>query len=230
MTASHPTMDFVQSHFDFLLDHLLLVVFFSFLIEGAGIPFPSRIILLIAATLTTAPRELASLAAVSAGGALIGDHVPYIAGALTGPRILAFYCRVTLGSEHCVEKTVRYFTRFGAAAILFSRFSTSVRLFAAALSGCGHIAYWRFLVYNVVGTALYAALLVTVGRLVGESAAEFLQRPGRLRLLVLVGPLALASLISYRVYKRWRYGVAKTDSVRGGSACLAVEDRTKRSA
>jgi membrane protein DedA with SNARE-associated domain len=222
-------MELVQAHFDFLLDHLLLVVFLAFLIEGAGIPFPSRIILLVAATLTTERRELAALAAVSAGGALIGDHVPYIAGALSGPRILAFYCRVTLGSEQCVEKTVRYFTRFGAAAILLSRFSTSVRLFAAALSGCGHIAYPRFLAFNVLGSILYAALLVTVGRLVGEPALQFLERPGRLRLLLLVGPLAAASLISYRIYRRWRYGVAKTASLRSGSACLVADEDAKRS-
>lgn len=213
-------MDFVQANLGVLLEHLLPIVFCAFLIEGAGIPFPSRIVLLVAATMTTEPRALLGLVAVSAGGALLGDHVPYIAGALGGPRVLAFYCRVTLGSEHCVEKTVRYFTRFGPAAILLSRFSTSVRLFAAALSGCGHIAYSRFLILDVVGTVLYAALVVTVGRLVGDSAAEFLQRPGRLRLLLLAGPLALATLLAYRLYKRRRYGPAKSDSVRVGSACL----------
>lgn len=217
-------MDWVQSHLDFLLDHVLTIVFCAFLIEAAGIPFPSRIILLVAATLTTEPRVLASLVAVSAGGALIGDHVPYVAGALTGPRILALYCRLTLGSEQCVEKTVRYFTRFGPAAILLSRFSTSVRLFAAALSGCGHISYWRFLTFDAVGTVLYAALLVIVGRLVGDSAAEFLGQPGRLRVLLFVGPLAFGTLLGYRLYRRSRYGAAKTDAVRGGAACLTRDD------
>jgi membrane protein DedA with SNARE-associated domain len=217
-------MDWVQSHLDFLLDHVLTIVFCAFLIEAAGIPFPSRIILLVAATLTTEPRVLASLVAVSAGGALIGDHVPYVAGALTGPRILALYCRLTLGSEQCVEKTVRYFTRFGPAAILLCRFSTSVRLFAAALSGCGHISYWRFLTFDAVGTVLYAALLVIVGRLVGDSAAEFLGRPGRLRMLLFVGPLAFGTLLGYRLYRRLRYGAAKTDAVRGGAACLTTDD------
>jgi membrane protein DedA with SNARE-associated domain len=213
-------MHFVQAHLDVLLDHLLPLVFLTFLVEGAGIPFPSRIVLLLAATFTTEPRALASLVAASAAGALIGDHVPYVAGALTGPRILAFYCRVTLGSERCVETTIAYFTRFGAAAILLSRFSTSVRLFAAALSGCGHISYWRFLLYNVIGTLAYSAVLVTIGRLVGESAAEFLERPGRLRLLVLVGPLAVLSLLGYRLYRRRRYGVAKSGSLVDGAACL----------
>jgi membrane protein DedA with SNARE-associated domain len=219
-------MDWVQSHLDFLLEHVLTIVFCAFLIEAAGIPFPSRIILLVAATLTTEPRTLASLVAVSAGGALIGDHVPYVAGALTGPRILAFYCRLTLGSEECVEKTVRYFTRFGPAAILLSRFSTSVRLFAAALSGCGHIAYWRFLTFDVVGTVVYAALLVIVGRVVGESAAEFLGRLGGMRVLLFVGPVAFGMLLGYRLYRRWRYGAAKTDAVRGAAAACLTRDES----
>jgi membrane protein DedA with SNARE-associated domain len=217
-------MDWVQSHLDFLLEHVLTIVFCAFLIEAAGVPFPSRIILLVAATLTTEPRVLAGLVAVSAGGALIGDHVPYVAGALTGPRILALYCRLTLGSEQCVEKTVRYFTRFGPAAILLSRFSASVRLFAAALSGCGHITYWRFLSFDVVGSLLYATLLVIVGRVVGESAAEFLGRLGGLRVLLFVGPVAFAVLLGYRLYRRWRYGAAKIDAVRGGAACLTTGD------
>ena len=216
-------MDFLHAHLDVVVEHLLPIVFFAFLIEGAGIPFPSRIILLVAATLTTEPQALVVLIAVTALGALIGDHVPYLAGALTGPRILAIYCRITLGSEHCIEKTVRYFTRFGPAAILLSRFSASVRLFAAALSGCGHIAYSRFLAFDVVGTLFYAALLVTIGRLVGEPAADFLQQHGQARVLLLVGPLALAALLAFRLYKRARYGVARSDVLVGRSACLGQE-------
>ena len=220
-------MEWVQSHLDFLLEHVLSIVFCAFFIEAAGVPFPSRIILLVAATFITEPRLLAGLAAVAVGGALLGDHVPYVAGALSGPRILTLYCRLTLGSEHCVEKTVRYFTRFGPAAILLSRFSTSVRLFAAALSGCGHIAYWRFLVFDIVGTVLYAAALIIVGRLVGESAAEFLQQRGGMRLLLLVGPLAFGGLLGYRVYRRSRYGAASIDGVRGGAAaCLTKDERS----
>jgi membrane-associated protein len=124
-----------------------------------------------------------------------------------------------------VEKTVRYFTRFGPAAILLSRFSTSVRLFAAALSGCGHIAYWRFIVFDLVGTVFYATLLVVVGRVVGESAAEFLGRLGGMRVLLFVGPLAFGGLLGYRLYRRARHGAAKTEAVRGAAACV-TRDRT----
>ena len=212
-------VEWIEAYLHFLVDHLLAVVFAAFLIEAAGVPLPTRLLLLVAATLAE-PGQLAGLVAATTAGSLIGDHVPYVAGALTGPRILALYCRVTLGSEQCVERTVGYFKRFGAGAILLSRFSHSVRLFASALSGCGHISYWRFIVFDLAGTVLYAALWVTVGHLVGDQAAEILGRHGATRLLLLIGPLALATLIGYRLWRRRRYGPAKSDVLREQSSCV----------
>jgi membrane protein DedA with SNARE-associated domain len=212
-------MEWIEAHLDFLVDHLLGVVFAAFLIEAAGVPFPSRLLLLIAATLAE-PGQLVGLVAATIAGSLIGDHVPYAAGALTGPRILTLYCRLTLGSEQCVERTVGYFKRFGAGAILLSRFSHSVRLFASALSGCGHIPYWRFILLDFVGTVLYATLWVTVGHLVGEQAAEMLGRHGGARLLLLIGPLALATLVAYRLWRRRRYGPAKSEALQDQASCV----------
>jgi membrane protein DedA with SNARE-associated domain len=219
-------VEFLQSHLDFLLRHLLTMVFVAFLIEGAGLPFPSRILLLLAATLAIDLRQLVGLVVVSTGGSLLGDHVPYLAGTLTGPRILAIYCRITLGSADCVEKTVGYFRRFGAMAVLLSRFSASVRLFASALSGCGHIAYWKFITLDVVGTVVYTTVLVTLGALVGERAAELLGRHRGARLLVLVGPAALTTLIAYRLWRRRRHGPARADVVVAESSCVEGPAKT----
>ncbi len=202
-------MEFLQSHLDFLAQHLHALVFGAFLIEAAGIPFPSRVILVIAATLTERADGLAGLIAVSTVGAVIGDHVPYTAGRLLGPRLLALYCRLTLGSERCVEKTVAYFVRFGAAAILLSRFSASVRIFASVLSGCGHISYWRFLGWDVAGSVIYATAWVSVGYLIGDQAAELLNRFGGARVLLLIGPAAFAALLAYRLWRRHRHGAAQ---------------------
>ena len=54
------------SHLDFLLRHLLTVVFVAFLIEGAGLPLPSRLLLLVAATLATDVQQRVWLVAASA--------------------------------------------------------------------------------------------------------------------------------------------------------------------
>jgi membrane protein DedA with SNARE-associated domain len=213
-------VELIQAHLEFLLRHLLIVVFAVFVIEAAGVPFPSRIVLLIAAAMAPDLRQVVTLVLVSTAGSLIGDHVPYLAGALTGPRILAFYCWITLGSAACVEKTIGYFKRFGAAAVLFSRFSASVRLFASALSGCGHIAYGKFVILDVLGTVLYTAFWTTVGYLVGDRAAEVLGQHRSLRLLALVGPVALVTLVAYRLWRRRRYGSAQADVVIAESSCV----------
>jgi membrane protein DedA with SNARE-associated domain len=202
-------MESLQPHLDFLARHLYLFVFGAFLVEAAGVPFPSRIILLIAATLMERTDGLVRLVLASSAGALLGDHVPYLAGKLVGPRLLSLYCRLTLGSERCVEKTVASFVRYGAAAILLSRFSTSVRIFSSALSGCGHISYGRFLLFDIVGTLVYSTLWVTVGYLIGDRAAEILDRVGGARFLLAVGPVAFGSLLGYRLWRRRRYGPAR---------------------
>ena len=125
--------------------------------------------------------------------------------------LLTLYCRVTLGSQRCVENTTAYFTRFGASAILLSRFSTGVRLFASVLSGCGHIGYRRFLVYDTIGTLGYVALWTTVGHFVGNQALDLLRRYAGLRALVLVIPVAFVAIVAYRLWRRARYGPPDVD-------------------
>src|SRR6185503_16124392 len=45
------TMEWIEPHLEFLVDHLLTVVFAAFLVEAAGVPFPTRLLLLVAASL-----------------------------------------------------------------------------------------------------------------------------------------------------------------------------------
>jgi membrane protein DedA with SNARE-associated domain len=213
-------MDVIQPHLEFLLRHVLVVVFVAFLVEAAGVPFPSRMILLVAATVAIDARQASALVVVGTAGSVIGDHVPYVAGALMGPRILALYCWITLGSTACVEKTAAYFKRFGAAAVLLSRFSASVRLFASALSGCGHITYWKFLAFDLLGSFAYIAVWTTVGYMIGQRAIDLLGRHRGARLLLLLGPAALAALIAYRLWRRRRYGAVTADVVIAESSCI----------
>lgn len=178
--------------------HVLTVVFVAFLVEAEGVPLPSRLLLLIAATAAIDARQVAALVVVGTAGSLIGDHVLYLAGAMTGPRILAFYCWITLGSPACVGETVGYFTRFGAAAVLPSRFSAqrpAVRL--------GAVRVWPHHLLEVrdVRSARHGRPCRGMGdsRIHCRRADRRAARPHRgARLLVLVGPVVLATLIVYR--------------------------------
>jgi membrane protein DedA with SNARE-associated domain len=202
-------MEVLAPYLDFLSVHVVTVVLVSSLIEAAGVPFPGRLILIVAATLVADVRELINVGAAATVGCVIGDHVPYAAGYYVGPRLLNVYCRLTLSSEHCVAKTLAYFQRFGAGAVLMGRFSTTVRLLAAALSGCGHISYPRFLVCDLIGTIVYSGLWLTLGFLFGSQAIALLNRYGATRLVVLLIPAALLSVVLYRLWRRFRYGAGR---------------------
>jgi membrane protein DedA with SNARE-associated domain len=212
-------MEFVQPHLAFLVRHLLGAVFIISLVDATGVPFPGRIVLVIAGTLAVDSHQLLGLIVAGTLGSLAGDHIPYLAGALMGPRVLAWYCRVTLGSADCVENTARYFRRFGTAAVLLVRFSAPIRLFASALSGSGHIAYWRFLALDLVGTLGYVTFWVMIGHFMGARAVEVLGHHTAVRLAVLIWPLALVTIIAHRLWRRRRYGSARADALIAESSC-----------
>src|SRR4029434_1572566 len=113
----------LEPYLDLVADHPFSVVFVSSLIEAAGLPFPSRVILVLTPAFLATDSDLARLIVVATVGAVLGDHVPYCAGRVAGTRLLGFYCRLTLASDACIETTLSYFRRFGSAALLFSRFS-----------------------------------------------------------------------------------------------------------
>jgi membrane protein DedA with SNARE-associated domain len=203
----------LQSHLDFLADHPFGVVFWSAFIEAVGVPFPSRVILILTPAFLATEADLVWLIVVATLGAVLGDHVTYLVGRRAGLRMLGLYCRFTLASEHCVDKALRYFARFGPAALLVSRFSTSVRLFASACAGCAGITYPRYLVFDTLGTVFYSSLWVLVGHFIGERAVVFLTTDRRRWLFVGLVALAVATLIGYRLWRRLRYGVARASSV-----------------
>jgi membrane protein DedA with SNARE-associated domain len=203
----------LQPYLDFLASRPFSVVFFASLIEAAGVPFPSRILLVLTPAFLATESDLVRLVLVAAAGALLGDHVPYIAGRLAGTRLLGLYCRLTLASDACVETALRYFQRFGPAALLFNRVSTSMRLFAAACAGCGRITYGRYVSFDAAGTLVYTSLFVLVGWFIGERAVVFLTTDRRRFVVLGLVALAAATLIGYRLWRRRRFGRAQIQRV-----------------
>lgn len=204
-------MESVQPFLGWLREHLFAVVFVASLVDATGLPFPGRAMLVVAGLSATARHEVVLLIMASVLGSLLGDHALYLAGKRGGIRLLALYCRLSLGSARCVETALRRFKRFGAVAVLLARFSTSVRLFAAILAGSGQISYWRFVALDAVGTVIYSTLWIVLGALFG---AAVLERTGPfMRVLLLLLPTALFGLLAYRLVRRRRYGPASHDLV-----------------
>lgn len=101
-----------------------------------------------------------------AGAAFIGGEVGYLIGHKVGPRI--FERRESgLFSRENVERTNKFFERFGPLAVVVARFVPVVRTFTPIAAGVGHMNYRRYSLYNAIGALLWGAGLTFAGFLLG---------------------------------------------------------------
>ena len=99
-------------------------------------------------------------------GAVIGDTVNYWIGNYIG--IHLFLERFpTLVKKEYIDRTYGFFEKYGGTAIFIARFVPLVRTFAPFLAGVGSMHYRRFLIYNFLGGACWALVLVLAGYYLG---------------------------------------------------------------
>jgi membrane protein DedA with SNARE-associated domain len=194
----------VQAYLGIFSQHLYPMVFLVAAIDATGIPFPGRLLLVMAGAYASRESDLLLTIGLAAAGALAGDHVLYLLGRLGGERVQGFYCRWTGTGSGCIAKTRDYFDRFGALAIGLGRFVFSLRLLAALLAGSGALPYWRFLLLDTLGAVTWAAALILLGWFLGRRAAELLERYGTLELLLVAAAVGMLAIGAFRLWHRPR--------------------------
>jgi membrane-associated protein len=94
--------------------------------------------------------------------AVLGDGVNYHVGKLLGPKVFTSESSRLLNKKHLV-KTQRFYEKYGTKTIIIARFVPIVRTFAPFVAGIGKMQYRRFVLFNVIGAALWVGLLVPLG-------------------------------------------------------------------
>ncbi|WP_307136085.1 DedA family protein [Streptomyces aurantiacus] len=171
-------------------------------LESLGIPLPGEIILVSAALLASQHGDInpVVLGVCATAGAIVGDSIGYAIGRKGGRPMLAW-----LGakfprhfSEGHVATAERSFEKWGMWAVFFGRFIALLRIFAGPLAGVLHMPYWKFLIANVLGGALWAGGTTAVIYYVGVVAESWLKRFSWLGLVLAL----LIGLVSMLVVKR----------------------------
>lgn len=99
--------------------------------------------------------------------AVIGDSVNYAIGKFFGTHILRKFEGRFIKKEH-IEKTHRFFEKYGGKTIVIARFVPVVRTLAPFVAGIGNMTYSHFFVYNVVGGILWVSVFVLGGYYFGN--------------------------------------------------------------
>ncbi len=111
--------------------------------------------------------DLGLAMALLTGAAILGDAVNYAVGHYVGPRVFTRKDVRFLNPEH-LDRTHRFYERYGAKTIVIARFVPIVRTFAPFVAGIGQMTYARFALYNVSGAILWIGSLCGGGYLFGN--------------------------------------------------------------
>ena len=107
------------------------------------------------------------LFAVLVTASFTGDNTNYWTGRYAGPRIFRREGSRLLNPAH-LERTRRFYDRYGGKTVLIARFVPIVRTFAPFVAGIGRMRYGQFLFYNVAGALVWILSLVLGGYLFGN--------------------------------------------------------------
>lgn len=101
--------------------------------------------------------------------AILGDNINYWVGRKIGFNVfsLSFRGRPIVKKEY-LDKTTVFFEKHGTKAIIMARFVPFVRTFAPFAAGVASMKYRTFVVYDILGGALWVGSMLMAGYLLGE--------------------------------------------------------------
>jgi len=193
--------------FDFLIHHGHAVLFAWVLVEQLGVPIPAMPLLLAAGALAGAGQLnfFASLL-FAVLGALTSDSVWFQLGRHNGIKILQLLCRISLEPDSCVRRTEGIFSKQGARSLLVAKFLPGLGLVTPPLAGIFRMRFPRFLLFDAIGSALWAGAFLGVGYAFSgeiERVAASMASLGGWLLVLAAG--ALAAYIGYKFVARQRF-------------------------
>lgn len=168
-------------------------VFIGIALENTGIPIPGETITIVGGFLAGS-GELGywTVLGSAIAGAVIGDNFGYWIGRFGGWQFLVKVGSLFNISLKQLEQVKNKFSKNAAKAVFFGRFVALLRIFAGPMAGIAQMPYYRFLLCNLGGAAVWALIMVTlsffVGRLIPlHQLIHFMTQFGVLALILVIG-------------------------------------------
>ena len=185
----------------------LWVVFVCVLLDQGGLPVPAYPAIVVTAALAVDGEEsLALILFVAILAAVLADVLWYVCGRRYGTTMLRLMCKISLSPDSCVGETRRVYARWGAESLIFAKYVPGLAAVATTLAGESRINVVRFIVYDCIGAALWAAGAVALGAIFHDAVdavLSTLEQLGSFALLLFA--LAVALFIAVKWINRRRF-------------------------
>jgi membrane-associated protein len=144
--------------------------------------------------------------------AVLGDGVNYHVGKLLGPKVFNSDKSRFLNKKHLV-KTQLFYEKYGPKTIIIARFVPIVRTFAPFVAGIGQMQYRRFVLFNVIGAALWVGLITPLGYFFADT--DIVKKHFELVVLAIIFISVLPMIIE--IGKEWLKGRSEQAASAGDS-------------
>ncbi len=98
--------------------------------------------------------------------AFLGDTVNFLIGRYLGQKLIA-NSKIPINQNH-IDRTHKFFDKYGGKAIFLARFVPIVRTFAPFVAGIGKMDYKKFVYYNVIGGLVWVFGFTLLGYFFGN--------------------------------------------------------------
>lgn len=142
---------------------------------------------------------LPATAAVAFVAAVVGDQVGYLFGKKVGPSLFDRPQSKFFKPSH-VAKAQEFFDKHGAKTIVLARFVPIVRTFAPIVAGVGNMKYRTFVMYNLIGGALWGIGITSLGYFLGE--IEFIEKNIEFAAMIIVAVSILPVVLEFMKHRK----------------------------
>lgn len=115
--------------------------------------------------------------------AILGDALNYVIGQRMGQAVFERKNSRIFKPQY-LERTHKFFEKYGNKTIVIARFVPIVRTFAPFLAGVGTMSYRKFAIYNVTGALLWVGLFTYSGFFFGQT--PYVQKNFKLVILAII--------------------------------------------
>lgn len=175
---------------------------FLMTLQTVAVPIPSEVILPFAGFLASMGRfNLLLIAIVGGLGSCVGSSIAYFIGDYGGRPLVERYGKYVLISHSDLDRTEKFFVRFGSISVFIGQLLPIVRSFIGFASGLAKENYKKFLLSVFFGSFLWSLLLGFVGEKLGENWGSLKSNFHNLDLLVIT---LIVIGVAFWIYKHFR--------------------------